>query len=502
MNNLLSVLEDKIVIEKLRLNITEGNINHVGNLDVQGAVNLNSSLDVVGIITADTINVKNLVYENGTDNGSGNWSANVEEELQGKGFSWTWGHGNTNLFYRKGGRLWTNADIDLDASRSYKIDNVPVLSADALGTQIVKSNLREVGTLKKLTVLGNTSLSEFAFFNSGFGRLGLNTDQPNTALSIVDNNVEIGIGSPTDGLAQIGTYTNHDLDIVTDNTTRISIKNNGKIIFGNELTKTADVIIHGTLTVETLVSDTRIDRFSPLEFKATRDTSIYGNGLIWTGTGATRQLVMMASPDRLWSSEALDLASEQSYYINNQPVLSQFKLGDLVTGSKLTSVGVLETLEVQGEVKFNDNIKALSGTTQLKTGIFTDGVNWLNISSSRINTNNNISINIADDEVFYADQNEITVGNKNNTRRAVKVYGPVSVGVSNPDPDVDFTVKGNVSFADKKFITGTSAPSQGMFSKGDICWNQNPASDNYIGWVCTQEGAPGVWLPFGAIARQ
>ena len=211
---------------------------------------------------------------------------------------------------------------------------------------------------------------------------------------------------------------------------------------------------------------------------------------------------MMAGPDRLWSSESIDLSADQSFYINAQPVLSQHRLGDLVTQSKLTSVGVLESLEVQGEAKFNNNINVLSGTVQLKTGMFNDGVKWLNITSSRVNTSGNISINVAEDEVFYADQNEIAVGNKNNTRRAVKVYGPVSVGVSNPDPDVDLTVKGDVSFADKKFTTGTSAPSTGSFSKGDICWNQNPASDNYIGWVCTQEGAPGVWLPFGAISRQ
>ena len=496
MTQLFTIENDKIVINKLALSQTEGDVTHTGQLNVTG------NLAITGALTVDTLTVKTLVTEAGNPAEVGSWTVNSEDDLVGKGFNWTWGNGNTSLVYRNGGRLWTNSDIDLDADRSYKIDNISVISLNALGAQVTKSNLREVGPLKTLTVIGDSIISEFACFNSGFGRLGLNTENPNATLSVLDNDIEIVLGSSSEGYGKIGTYTNHGVEIVSDNTARITIKNNGDVVFGNETTKTSNVTIHGTLTVDTLVSDTRIDRFSPLEFKATRDSAIYGKGLIWTGTGTPRQLVMMAGPDRLWSSESIDLSADQSFYINAQPVLSQHRLGDLVTQSKLTSVGVLESLEVQGEAKFNNNINVLSGTVQLKTGMFNDGVKWLNITSSRVNTSGNISINVAEDEVFYADQNEIAVGNKNNTRRAVKVYGPVSVGVSNPDPDVDLTVKGDVSFADKKFTTGTSAPSTGSFSKGDICWNQNPASDNYIGWVCTQEGAPGVWLPFGAISRQ
>ncbi|CAB4126009.1 hypothetical protein UFOVP181_229 [uncultured Caudovirales phage] len=496
MTQLFTIENDKIVINKLALSDTEGNVNHTGQLSVTGDV------AVTGAITVDTLTVKTLITEAGDPADVGNWTVNAEEELVGKGLSWTHGNGSISLVYRDGNRLWSNGDIDLDISRSYKIDNVEVLSVNSLGSQVTKSNLREVGPLKKLNVIGDSILGEFAFFNSNFSRLGLNTENPNSALAILDNGVEIVLGAPADEVAQIGTYTNHDLEIITDDTARITIKNSGLIVIGNEATKTADVTIYGTLTVENIISDTRVDRISPLEFKATRDSAIFGKGLIWTGTGSPRQLVMMAGPDRLWTSESFDLAVDQSYYINNQPVLSQHRLGDLVTTSKLTSVGVLENLEVQGEVKFNGDVNVLSGTAQLKNAVFNDGVNWLNISSSRVNSSGTISINVTEDEVFYADQNEIAIGNKNNTRRAVKLFGPVSVNTNNPDPDVDFTVKGNVSFAGKKFITGTSAPSEGTFSKGNICWNDEPASDNYIGWVCVQEGAPGVWLPFGAINRQ
>ena len=113
-----------------------------------------------------------------------------------------------------------------------------------------------------------------------------------------------------------------------------------------------------------------------------------------------------------------------------------------------------------------------------------------------------MSFNVLEDEIFYADLNEIAVGNKQNVHRPVKVFGKLSVGVNTANDDVDLTVKGDVRFANKKFTTGTTIPTQGSFVKGDICWNQTPTPDNYIGWVCVEDGAPGQWLPFGAIARQ
>jgi hypothetical protein len=496
MSQIFNIQDDKVIINKLALRYLEGSIIHAGNLDIAGSASVQSNLVVNGTISADTINVKNLVTDSGSLANVGNWTVSTEEELAGKGFSWAHGNAGYNLIYRDGGRIWTNADLDLEVANSYKIDNVSVLSAGVLGASITKSNLKQVGTLNQLNVTGDTNLSEFAFFNSGLGRLGINTDQPNAALSIAENDVELVFGSPEYGQAEFGTYTNHDLSIITDNTARVVIKNNGDITFKG------DVTINGTLKVDTIVTDTRIDRYSPLEFKSTRDTAIYGKGLLWSGTGNTRQLIMLANPDRLWTSESFDIGIEQSYYVNGVATLSATTLGEHVTNSSLTKVGILQSLTVNGPVSLVGNIDAVHSTAQLKSAVFNSNLNELNIISTGLSTTNNISITTAQDEVFYADVNEINVGNKSNVRRPVKIYGPVSVGVSNPDPEVDLTVKGNVSFANKKFITGLAAPKEGTFNQGDICWNEDPQSDNYIGWVCVAEGAPGTWMPFGAIARQ
>jgi hypothetical protein len=495
MSQIFTIENDKVVIQKLALENLEGNIVHLGELSLSGPV------EVTGILTADTIKVKNLITETGVNTNFGTWVVNNEADLSGKGLSWTWGEGNVQLAYKSGNRLWSNSDIDIDADKSFMIDGVAVLSKSELNSQVTKSRLKEVGTLRSLTVSGDVALAEFAIFNSTVNRLGLNTDEPNGTLSIVENDVEIIAGSAKDGQGMFGTYTNHDLELISDNTTRIKIKNNGQVIFGNESTKNADVRIYGTLTVDTVVSDNRIDRYSPLEFKTSRDQAIYGQGLIWTGTGGTRQFIMRAGPDRLWTTESLDLAEDQSYFINNKAVLSTSALGDSVTISNLSKLGVLEDLTVQGEATFMDRLNATRSIIHAKNILFNDGDEFT-ITNSKLSSSNSISLEVAGDEAFYAGSQEITIGNKQNTRRPVKLFGPVSVGVNSPDADVDLSVKGSIKFSDKKFVTGDNIPTAGSFNKGDICWNDNPTPGNYIGWVCIQTGSPGQWVPFGEIKTQ
>jgi hypothetical protein len=81
------------------------------------------------------------------------------------------------------------------------------------------------------------------------------------------------------------------------------------------------------------------------------------------------------------------------------------------------------------------------------------------------------------------------------------MFGPVGIGINNPDPSVGLAINGDISFANKKFTTGTSAPASGAFNTGDICWNSNPLPSGYIGWVCLQPGEPGTWAPFGLIGQ-
>ena len=407
----------------------------------------------------------------------------------------------TPLFVNRNGRVWTNFDLDLSANHSYSIDNTPVLTSSALGVTIVTSNLRQVGTLNSLDVSGDAILGDFAYFNSTYNRLGLGTDEPSASIDIIDNNVQITIGSPAINLASIGTASNHDLAITTDNVARITVRNSGEIDIGDPNSKTAVVNINGTLNVTSIVADSRIDRTSPLQFQATNNSSIYGLGLNWTGTGSVRQLIMHSGPDRLWSTESIDIVDGKAYHINGVPVISSQSLGPTIISSNLTSVGTLRGLEVSGAGSITGDLN-VAGTITTAHLALDDGANSLTYTSTGIKTNSFISINGSSDPLFYGDNKSIEIGANTNTRKPVKVFGPLSVNINNPDPTLSFSVAGDVSIGNKRFTNGTDIPETGMYDVGDICWNTNPVKDSYIGWVCVVAGTPGQWLGFGQIANQ
>jgi len=403
-------------------------------------------------------------------------------------------------FTSRSDRLWADNNLDLSADHVYKIDNIPVLSYGELGITVTKSNLRQIGTLNTLEVTGNALLGEFAYFNSTVNRLGLGTDEPNASISILDNDVEIAIGSPNYGLANIGTYSNTDLAITTDNIARITVKNNGEVIIGNAEGKNGILRVHGSIYVDNFVSDTRVDRSSSLEFKASKDNTVYGLGLTWAGADFTRQMIMKAGPDRLWTNVSFDLSENHSYFLNGKPVLTETSLGSSVVTSNLVQVGSLQSLTVSGNATFHGDV--IAGNTAVRSLGLNDGVNSLSVDVRGINANRSFRASVKQADILYGDDNEIVLGNSSQSRRSVKVFGQLSVGINNPDPTVGLAVGGDIMFADKKFTTGNEEPSSGQFNKGDVCWNNNPQASSYVGWICVASGTPGQWLPFGAINRQ
>lgn len=47
---------------------------------------------------------------------------------------------------------------------------------------------------------------------------------------------------------------------------------------------------------------------------------------------------------------------------------------------------------------------------------------------------------------------------------------------------------------------GTAAPTTGTWDRGNIIWNEQPASGKPIGWVCVSGGSPGAWSTFGIVS--
>ena len=510
MNNLLSIDGDKIVIEKLRVKYTEGAITHAGNLQVVGEtkfddnVKVEKNINVKGTVTADTINVKHIVCdEPGGINDPFAFTANTAKELDGRGFQFTDGNATRQFVFKEGEKMWSTMDLDLARGKSYKIENIPVLSMNRLGDSIVQSNLQSVGDLHKLKVTGAVEFAEWAYFNPVHNRFGINTDSPNGAIGIAENNVELILGSFKNDFGYIGTYTNSGLEIGTDNTSRVVITNTGEVVFGNAKYKNAVVRIHGRLEVDELVNDPRDNASTPLTFKATKENSVYGMGIMWQQDGV-RQFTYTANPDRIYSSEIIDLEQDRWFAINNAMVLSKTRLGDTVTDSNITSLGILNKLEVDGNSVLSGSLKiGKNNEVTINDYISIAGSNQLKIFNDKFSVKEKFLVICDNEEEFkITSSGNIELGNRQNTNRRINIYGQLSVGASNPDPEVSLTVAGIVSLNNKKFVNGDQIPKTGRFNKGDVCWNVDPKATDYVGWVCVREGTPGEWLPFGRIESQ
>ena len=500
---LLAIVDDKIVIDKVQLKWTEGQVTHLGNFDVRGKLTASqpsifeSDVAVKGQLAVDTLIVKHLISEGPAETGFGQWAGNTEEDITEKGLFWTSGTNSSRLVYAGNNKIFADAHVDLSLDSTYKIHGATVLSATALGGGVSSSNLRKLGRLEKLAVDGDTNLGDFAFFNTVANRLGLGTEEPTHDISIVSNNVEIGIGSPRYGLAVLGAVSNHDVSIITDNIPRITVKNNGEVIIG-DLTNRAGVLkIYGTLQADSIVSDTRVERSSSLTFVPNLDTSVYGKGIVWAGGDAQKELVLRADPDRITSTLPIDVAVQQSYMIDGTVVLTAGDLGVNVTRSNLSKLGVLESLTVQGDVELRSNVAVDS----LSVNTLTLNNEWF-VNFHGINVKDNFKIATHTGNLLSVNSQCIQLGETVNVNKIVRIFGRVGIGMNQPDESVRLDVNGPVKFNNKKFINDVVPPSSGIFMKGDICWNTNPEPGNYIGWVCIVDGTPGQWAPFGQINTQ
>lgn len=501
MSQLFTILDDKIVINKAVIGQIEGPTTFTGLLDISGSATIHNNLTVQGRLVVDVIEANQVIDRSSKTtttsavSSSTIFTADEEALLNGQGFTWVAGQDQNTLAYRTGSRLGTSLNLDLDLGRSYKIDNIDVLTHNTLGSSISRSSLRQLGPLNNLTVVGNVEVGQFFYVDSDTNRIGIDTEAPNGKLSVVDNGAEFIVGSAVQGTIKVGTYSSHDVAIVTDDTTRITIKNSGDVYVGNPNSRDVKFVVHGSIHAESIISETKIERTDSVKFIATEGSS-YGIGLSWTGTGSPKQLLLNSGPDRIWSSEHFDLAGNRNYLVNGKTVLSETTLGSTVTQSSLTSVGVLNSLAVVGST----SLAALQATS-VNTRSLTVGTDHqvLTVSETGIASTLSISLTVSGDSVFYADPNTITIGAKDRTRKNIRTFGTLSVNVTNPDPELSLAVDGNIGFAGRKFITGASAPEYGNYSIGDICWNTNPMIGGNVGWICLSPGTPGMWSKFGNI---
>jgi hypothetical protein len=301
-----------------------------------------------------------------------------------------------------------------------------------------------------------------------------------------------------------------EVDTVKDNLTV-----QGKI--KSESLEVSGLLKAGILEVDEIRADVKLEKHSPLEFKSNKDESIYGKGLLWTGTGTTKQLMLIANPDRLFSSESVDLAKDKILSINNVIVISEKELGPSVVKSNLKELGRLKGLIVDGDVSINQYMFYDSTSDRLGLGIdephsalsvAEDGIEVVigtrESSKGMIGTYASNPFDIVTDakpRIGIAANGNIMLGNQNFPPIQVSVHGKLAVRVTNPDPDVDLHVNGPIRYHGHIHMYDVVAPSSGEYVKGDIVWNSDPKVGSYAGWMCVSSGNPGRWAAFGPIVN-
>ena len=276
-----------------------------------------------------------------------------------------------------------------------------------------------------------------------------------------------------------------------------------------QLGSSLNSIINRALTVD----DMRMQALSSVEFQAD-DNGVYGKGLQWKGQGPTKQLIYRANPDRIWTSESIDLGAEASYMIGNTAVLRQTELGSSVRTSSLVTVGTLQNLKTNGNLSigeyifYNTDSEAFGIGTESPNGKFSlatldaEFVIDTDPGAAKLGTWTSDDLKILTDNttrITVRSNGNIELGDSDGANVKVTVHGKLGIGVNNVDSDVVLSTSGPVKFENKKFMNSTEIPTSGTFRQGDIVWNENPVPTGYIGWVCTRAGTPGEWRPFGQI---
>lgn len=280
-------------------------------------------------------------------------------------------------------------------------------------------------------------------------------------------------------------------------------------VVDNNLTISGDLAVNGSITatslhVDEITADIRNERTSPLEFKGG-----YGKGLIWTGVGHSRQFTFQPNPDKLFSSENIDLHRDKAYMIEGIPVVEFAKLGDSVTSSRLTTVGTLQSLRTEGSLSVDEFIHYDADTERL--GIGTSEPNaQVSIKSwdhefvidptedreFKIGTWSTTGLSIVTDDkqrLHIGQSGGITLEDK------VIVNGKLGIGVKNFG-DVDLAVAGPIKVQGHTVQWAETVPTSGNYIRGDIIYNSSPQPSGYTGWTCIRSGSPGEWRQFGLIA--
>lgn len=213
----LTVADDGISVETASIQRITNDLTVQGELNVHGSISATNLY--VDEISADIRHERTSPLEFKAENGS----------LSNKGLLFT-GVGKTKQFIFKEGpdRFWSSENIGIHKDSSYYIGESLVLSEMSLGNTVTNSNLKQVGRLRNLNVSGPVNFDDFVFYDSDSEKFALGTDAPNGTFAYKSFDHEFIVDDVDKGF-KLGTWTTSKLQVITDDTPRLTVNEAGSI---------------------------------------------------------------------------------------------------------------------------------------------------------------------------------------------------------------------------------------------------------------------------------
>lgn len=245
--------DDGIVTDRIDVETIVGDTFVDGNLTVNGQV------------TATKLHVNELVADIRQERSD---SLEFTDDVFHKGLVWRTPNGGKQFSLKPAPeRLWSDLPIDIHRDSYFAVDNVSVLNMNELGPTVTKSSLTQVGVLQNLAIEGNMNIDQYVFWNGDYMRFGIGTETPNGTFGIVQDDAEFIID--TEGKkATFGTYTTTDLEIISDNTARLTISSTGKVTIGSDVE--SKTTVKGKLGVNVNNPTADIETAGPVSFEGKR----------------------------------------------------------------------------------------------------------------------------------------------------------------------------------------------------------------------------------------
>lgn len=138
-------------------------------------------------------------------------------------------HGNLNetLFGNYSNLIFEQIKADgLDLNR-ITLNGAEIIKGNQLNAGITQTNIQRVGTLVDLQTQGESYLSETLYV--GKNKVGVGTIEPAHALSVWDQEVEVGVGKRSRDTAWIGTPRNQDIVLSANNNDNLVLGRDGSV---------------------------------------------------------------------------------------------------------------------------------------------------------------------------------------------------------------------------------------------------------------------------------